>query len=114
MNLDLSGTTALVTGSTKGIGLATAIGLARMGASVIVNGRTEAAVAEATAKIKSAVPSAKTQSAAIDLSNAAGCTAIIQRFPAVDILVNNLGIYEPNPSSMPRMRIGARCSRSTS
>ena len=97
MDMDLTGKVALVTGSTKGIGLATAIGLARMGASVIVNGRTEAAVAEATAKIKGAVPSAKTQSAAIDLSTADGCAAIVQRFPAVDILVNNLGIYEPKP-----------------
>jgi len=97
MDLDLSGTTALVSGSTKGIGLATAIGLSRMGSSVIVNGRTEAAVAEAVGKIKSAVPNAKPQSAAIDLSTAEGCAAIIQRFPAVDILVNNLGVYEPKP-----------------
>ena len=97
MDLDLSGTTALVSGSTKGIGLATAIGLSRMGSSVIVNGRTEAAVAEAVAKIKSAVPNAKPLSAAIDLSTAEGCAAIIQRFPAVDILVNNLGVYEPKP-----------------
>ena len=97
MDLDLSGTTALVSGSTKGIGLATAIGLSRMGSSVIVNGRTEAAVAEAVGKIKSAVPNAKPQSAANDLSTAEGCAAIIQRFPAVDILVNNLGVYEPKP-----------------
>jgi NAD(P)-dependent dehydrogenase (short-subunit alcohol dehydrogenase family) len=97
MDMDLSGTTALVSGSTKGIGLATAIGLSRMGSSVIVNGRTEAAVAEAVGKIKSAVPNAKPQSAAIDLSTAEGCAAIIQRFPAVDILVNNLGVYEPKP-----------------
>ena len=97
MDMDLTGKVALVTGSTKGIGLATAIGLARMGASVIVNGRTEAAVAEAVGKIKGAVPAAKTQSAAIDLSTAEGCATIIQRFPAVDILVNNLGIYEPKP-----------------
>jgi len=97
MDMDLTGKVALVTGSTKGIGLATAIGLARMGASVIVNGRTEAAVAEAVGKIKGAVPAAKTQSAAIDLSTAEGCATIIQRFPAVDILVNNLGVYEPKP-----------------
>lgn len=97
MDLDLSGTVALVSGSTKGIGLATAVGLSRMGSSVIVNGRTDAAVAEAIGKIKSAVPNAKPQSAAIDLSTAEGCAAIIQRFPAVDILVNNLGVYEPKP-----------------
>jgi len=97
MDLDLTGKVALVTGSTKGIGLATAIGLARMGASVIVNVRTEAAVAEAVGKIKAAVASAKTENAAIDLATAQGCAAMIQRIPAVDILVNNLGVYEPKP-----------------
>ena len=97
MDLDLTGKVALVTGSTKGIGLATAIGLARMGASVIVNGRTEAAVAEAVGKIKAAVASAKTENAAIDLATAQGCAAMLQRIPAVDILVNNLGVYEPKP-----------------
>ena len=56
MDLDLTGKVALVTGSTRGIGLATALGLAGMGAGVIVNGRTETAVAEAIAKIKAAVP----------------------------------------------------------
>ncbi|HEX2336474.1 MAG TPA: SDR family oxidoreductase, partial [Hyphomicrobiaceae bacterium] len=70
---------------------------ARMGASVIVNGRTAAAVAEAVGKIKAAVASAKTENAAIDLATAQGCAAMIQRIPAVDILVNNLGVYEPKP-----------------
>ena len=97
MDLDLTGKVALVTGSTRGIGLATAVGLARMGAGVIVNGRSEAAVAEAIDKIKAAVPATTPQAAAIDLATAEGCAALTQRFPAVDILVNNLGIYEPKP-----------------
>ena len=97
MDLDLSGKTALVTGSTTGIGHATAVGLSRMGASVIVNGRTEAAVGEAIERIRREVPAAKTQAAAVDLSTAAGCASLVQRFPSVDILVNNLGIYEPKP-----------------
>jgi NAD(P)-dependent dehydrogenase (short-subunit alcohol dehydrogenase family) len=97
MDLDLTGKSALVTGSTRGIGLATAMGLAGMGASVIVNGRTEAAVAEAVAKIKSATPAAKAHAAAFDLGTADGCAQLIARFPAVDILVNSLGIYEPKP-----------------
>jgi NAD(P)-dependent dehydrogenase (short-subunit alcohol dehydrogenase family) len=97
MDLDLSGMVALVTGSTTGIGYATALGLARMGAGVIVNGRTEAAVREAIEKIKHEVPAAQMQAGAGDLSTAEGCASLIGRFPVVDILVNNLGIYEPKP-----------------
>lgn len=97
MNLDLSGKRAMVTGSTRGIGLATAIGLARMGAEVVVNGRTAATVQEAIGRIGHAFPAAKTQAAAFDLGAAAGCADLIERFPVVDILVNNLGIYEPKP-----------------
>ena len=97
MNLDLSGKLALVTGSTRGIGLASAIGLARMGAEVIVNGRQPAAVTEALARIRGEVPVARLHTAPLDLGSAAGCAELIRQFPAVDILVNNLGIYEPKP-----------------
>ena len=97
MDLDLSGKLALVTGSTMGIGHATALGLARMGAGVIVNGRTEASVAEAIDKIKRAVPKAELQAAPVDLSTAEGCAKLIRQVPAVDILVNSMGIYEPKP-----------------
>src|SRR5204862_1482679 len=95
MNLDLTGKTALVTGSTRGIGLATAIGLAQMGAEVIVNGREQAAVTDAAAKVRQAAPAAEVHSAAVDLGGAEGCAALVAQFPEVDILVNNLGIYEP-------------------
>ena len=95
MDIDLTDKTALVTGSTRGIGLATAIGLAQMGAEVIVNGRDKAAVGEAVAKVQQAAPSAKVHAAVFDLGDATGCAALVQQFPDVDILVNNLGIYEP-------------------
>jgi NAD(P)-dependent dehydrogenase (short-subunit alcohol dehydrogenase family) len=95
MNLDLTGKLALVTGSTRGIGLATATGLAQMGAEVIVNGREDAAITEAIAKIRQSSPSAQVHAAAFDLGTADGCAALVARFPEVDILVNNLGIYEP-------------------
>src|ERR1041384_496284 len=95
MDIDLTDKTALVTGSTRGIGLATAIGLAQMGAAVIVNGRDKAAVGEAVTKVQQAAPSARVHQAVIDLGDAAGCAALVTQFPDVDILVNNLGIYEP-------------------
>jgi NAD(P)-dependent dehydrogenase (short-subunit alcohol dehydrogenase family) len=97
MDLDLTGKLALVTGSTTGIGHAAALGLARMGAGVIVNGRTDKAVSDAIARIKAAVPAAKLHAAPIDLATAEGCAELVRRFPAVDILVNSLGIYEPKP-----------------
>ena len=97
MDLDLSGKRALVTGSTRGIGLATATGLARMGAEVIVNGRAQAAVDDAIARIRQAAGRVELQGVAADLGGAAGCAAVIAAVPSVDILVNNMGIYAPKP-----------------
>jgi NAD(P)-dependent dehydrogenase (short-subunit alcohol dehydrogenase family) len=95
MNFDLTGKLALVTGSTRGIGLASATGLAQMGAEVIISGRQEAAVTDAIAKVRQSQPAAKLHAAVFDLGGAEGCAALVARFPEVDILVNNLGIYEP-------------------
>lgn len=88
MDLQLNGKTALISGSTKGIGLATAKLLAAEGAKVILNGRTQAAVSDA----KKQIPGA--DGFAADLATAQGCAAIAKRHPEVDILVNNLGIFE--------------------
>jgi NAD(P)-dependent dehydrogenase (short-subunit alcohol dehydrogenase family) len=97
MDLDLTGTVALVTGSTRGIGLASAKGLAEMGADVIVNGRNHAAVNEAIGQIGKIAPKARLHAAAFDLGEASGCAGLTAQFGEVDILVNNLGIYEPKP-----------------
>jgi NAD(P)-dependent dehydrogenase (short-subunit alcohol dehydrogenase family) len=95
MKIDLSGKTALVTGSTSGIGHAIAKGLAAAGASVIVNGRTEAKVDAAVAALAEAVPGSKLRGVAADVSTAAGCNALVAALPDVDILINNAGIFEP-------------------
>ncbi|MCP1932632.1 NAD(P)-dependent dehydrogenase (short-subunit alcohol dehydrogenase family) [Bradyrhizobium elkanii] len=97
MKIDLSGKTALVTGSTAGIGNAIAKGLAETGAEVVVNGRGQAKVDAAVAAIGKAVPGAKVRGIAADVSTAAGCKALLAALPDVDILVNNAGIFEPKP-----------------
>jgi len=97
MDLQIVNKLALVTGSTKGIGFAIASLLAREGARVIVNGRAEKSAAEAVAKIRVAFPAAKLESFAGDLANADTAGDLVKRFPSVDILVNNLGIFEPKP-----------------
>ena len=95
MHIDLSSKTALVTGSTLGIGLATVKALADSGAAVIVNGRTPQSVDQAMAAVRAAVPGATVQGFAADLGTAAGCAALVAAHPTVDVLVNNLGIYAP-------------------
>lgn len=94
MKLQLEDKTALVTASSGGIGQAIAASLAREGATVIVNGRSAAAVEKAIAAIKADDPEAKLLPLAADNGTAEGCAATIAAFPEVDILVNNLGIYE--------------------
>ncbi|MBK9131547.1 MAG: SDR family oxidoreductase [Gammaproteobacteria bacterium] len=97
MDYGLRDKRALVTGSTAGIGLAAAQALAAEGARVTVNGRTEARVAAAVNHLQAAFPGASVDGIAADLSTAAGCQALIRRLPELDILVNNLGIFEPKP-----------------
>jgi NAD(P)-dependent dehydrogenase (short-subunit alcohol dehydrogenase family) len=92
MNLQLENKTALVTGSTKGIGFAIARALAAEGASVLVNGRSEGSAQAAAEKLGSGV-----RGIAADVSTAAGCEALIAQAGAVDILINNAGIFEPKP-----------------
>lgn len=95
MKIDLTGKTALITGSTAGIGLAIAKGLAGTGAEVVVNGRSQAKVDAAIAAIGNAIPSAKVKGVAADVSTADGCKALVAALPDVDILINNAGIFEP-------------------
>jgi NAD(P)-dependent dehydrogenase (short-subunit alcohol dehydrogenase family) len=94
MDLRLGGRTALISGSTKGIGFAVAELLALVGAKVVLNGRTEDAVSSSRKRILEKTPKAQVEGFAADLATAAGCVAIAKRFPEVDILVNNLGIFE--------------------
>jgi NAD(P)-dependent dehydrogenase (short-subunit alcohol dehydrogenase family) len=97
MELGLKGKRALVTGSTAGIGFATARALASEGAYVTVNGRTKARVSSAVERLRAELPGATVDGIAADLSKANGCQALIGQLPDVDVLVNNLGIFEPKP-----------------
>jgi len=97
MNLGLQGKQAVVTGSTAGIGLAIASVLAEEGVRVLINGRTEARVAAALDAIRQRCKSADVRGIAADLGNSEGVAKFIQQVPEADILVNNLGIFEPKP-----------------
>src|SRR5208337_39835 len=94
MDLQLNGKHALVTGSTAGIGYAIAAALAAEGARVVVNGRTQQRVDHAATAIRKSTGK-EVEGLAADLGTAKGCAAAIAKFPHLDILVNNLGIFEP-------------------
>ena len=95
MKIDLSGKTAIVTGSTAGIGHAIAKGLAQAGAAVVVNGRTPAAVERTVATLSADAPWARIRGVAANVGTARGCAALVSAEPAADILINNVGIYGP-------------------
>ena len=97
MDLQLAGKKVLVTGSTAGIGFATAVGFAGEGASVVINGRSQERVDRAIAEIRKSLPRANLSGVASDVSNAAGCAQLVQAIAQVDVLVNNMGIFEPKP-----------------
>jgi len=97
MHISLNGKRAIVSGSTVGIGLAIATGLAEAGAEVVLNGRTRARVDEALKRVRDRVPAARIIGVAADLGTAAGAETLFAQVPHTDILVNNLGIFEPKP-----------------
>jgi NAD(P)-dependent dehydrogenase (short-subunit alcohol dehydrogenase family) len=114
MHIDLSGKTAIITGSTAGIGLAVAKGLAASGASVIVNGRTGKGVDSAVKAVEAAAPGAEVAGFAADLGDASGCSALAAAHKRCDILVNNLGISRNRTFSRFPIANGAAFLKSTS
>ena len=97
MDLGVQGKRALVTGSTAGIGLAAARALAAEGAQVTINGRTAPRVNAAVARLKADLPGSSVTGVSADLGTAGGCEVMIQQRPELDILVNNMGVFEPKP-----------------
>src|SRR5256714_4535840 len=97
MNLQLDGKKPLVTGSTAGIGFTIARTLAREGASVVSTGRTQQRVDNATESIRKEIRDAKISGIAVDLATPDGISKCLEAVPAVDVLVNNVGVYEPKP-----------------
>ena len=114
VDLKLTDKVVLVTGSTAGIGFAIAQALAIEGAHVYVNGRTQKRVDAAVVAIRLRAATIRVDGIVADFSNSAGAEAVIAKLPAVDVLVNNVGTFEPKPSTQIPMRTGAASSRSTS
>jgi NAD(P)-dependent dehydrogenase (short-subunit alcohol dehydrogenase family) len=97
MDLQLTNKTALITGSTAGIGLAIAQRLAAEGAAVILTGRTEARLAAAADTILQQTPQASVRGVTVDFGDVVQVDNLLREVPKVDILVNNVGIFEPKP-----------------
>lgn len=97
MDLQLKNKTALVTGSTEGIGFAVAKGLLKEGTKVYVNGRQQEKIDKAVAELKSEIPDADVQGIVADFSKVEEVNSLISQLPEIDILVNNVGIYGDQP-----------------
>ncbi len=97
MDLQLDSKTALISGSTLGIGYAIAEALAREGATVIINGRSQERVEEAQQRIRATGAPGRVVGVVADLATPQGVALVVKAFPDVDILVNNLGIFGPTP-----------------
>jgi NAD(P)-dependent dehydrogenase (short-subunit alcohol dehydrogenase family) len=95
LKIELKGKTAVVTGSSEGIGYAIAYGLIAAGATVIVNGRDRTKVEAAAARLRDTFGDERIRAIAADVGTAEGCAALVERLPRVDILVNNAGTFKP-------------------
>ncbi|MDE2166742.1 MAG: SDR family oxidoreductase [Alphaproteobacteria bacterium] len=96
MKIDLTAKSAVITGSTGGIGHAIARGLAAAGAAIVLNGRHPDDLDDAVGRLRDAVPTSTVRAVAADLGTAEGCRMLLAAIPATDILINNVGIYEPH------------------
>ncbi|MGC1632872.1 MAG: SDR family oxidoreductase [Gelidibacter sp.] len=96
MDLKLNHKRVFISGSTSGIGFATAENLLREGAEVIINGRSEKSIDDALTRLRNAVPKAKVSGLAADFSDVNSVNQLIEQLGTIDILINNVGIYEPS------------------
>jgi NAD(P)-dependent dehydrogenase (short-subunit alcohol dehydrogenase family) len=95
MDLKIKGKIALITGSTQGVGFATAKKLCEEGVNVYINGRDSSKVQGAVQKLKNEFPNVEIKGVVANLKDLEGCNYLISQIPHVDILINNLGVFEP-------------------